>query len=286
MFLSRKLEAFMAVVEYGSLSKAARVMNRTTPPVAKSIKDFESIIGKKLFKREKFGMSLTHDGEILYNDLKNLHQQDKDITNKHLTGHVSNAVNIYYDWGKVDSLTKIWEAAEKNNIHASIIRFNHETVDDISDFDGNTLIISSEKILCDRFSLIKEVCDATFGIYARKEIINISSDIINLLHSNIWLCNPVLYKSDFIKSLEEEVKKYVGKVSVRQVDNFNCCLKFINSGRYVCITDSIIDGFNTSDKLDFVNLKDQFGDNKFYFYKSRSHSSVLNGLIDFVNTIN
>ncbi len=80
MFLSRKLEAFMAVVENGSLSKAARVMNRTTPPVAKSIKDFESIIGKKLFKREKFGMSLTRDGEVLYNDLKDLYQQEKEIT--------------------------------------------------------------------------------------------------------------------------------------------------------------------------------------------------------------
>ncbi|MCE1818031.1 LysR family transcriptional regulator, partial [Enterobacter hormaechei] len=55
MFFSRKLEAFMAVVENGSLSKAARVMNRTTPPVAKSIKDFEATLGKRLFKREKFG---------------------------------------------------------------------------------------------------------------------------------------------------------------------------------------------------------------------------------------
>lgn len=52
MFLSRKLEAFMAVVENGSLSKAARVMNRTTPPVAKSIKDFEYIIGKN-YSNEK-----------------------------------------------------------------------------------------------------------------------------------------------------------------------------------------------------------------------------------------
>lgn len=49
-FFSRKLEAFMAVVENGSLSKAARVMNRTTPPVAKSIKDFEAVLGKRLFK--------------------------------------------------------------------------------------------------------------------------------------------------------------------------------------------------------------------------------------------
>ncbi|ANI29151.1 LysR family transcriptional regulator [Yersinia entomophaga] len=286
MFLSRKLEAFMAVVEYGSLSKAARVMNRTTPPVAKSIKDFESIIGKKLFKREKFGMSLTHDGEVLYNDLKDLHQQDKEITSKHLTGHVSNAVNIYYDWGKVDSLTKIWEVAEKNNIHASIIRFCYEMIDDICDFDGNSLIISSEKILCDRFSLIKEACDTGLGVYARKEIIGENSDIINLLRSNTWLCNPILYKSEFIKSLEEEVKKSVSKVSIRQVDNLNCCLSFINSGNYVCITDSIIDSFAVCNKLGFVNLKDHFGDHKFYFYKSRSHSSVLNGLIDFVKAIN
>lgn len=48
----------MAVVENGSLSKAARVMNRTTPPIAKSIKDFETSLGKRLFKREKFGMTL------------------------------------------------------------------------------------------------------------------------------------------------------------------------------------------------------------------------------------
>lgn len=77
---SRKLEAFMAVVENGSLSKAARVMNRTTPPVAKSIKDFEAVLGKRLFKREKFGMSLTQEGLELYNDLKSLYLQEKEIT--------------------------------------------------------------------------------------------------------------------------------------------------------------------------------------------------------------
>lgn len=80
MFFSRKLEAFMAVVENGSLSKAARVMNRTTPPIAKSIKDFETSLGKRLFKREKFGMTLTKDGQELYNDLRDLYLQEKEIT--------------------------------------------------------------------------------------------------------------------------------------------------------------------------------------------------------------
>ncbi|MEM8074984.1 LysR family transcriptional regulator, partial [Morganella morganii subsp. sibonii] len=93
MFFSRKLEAFMAVVEYGSLSKAAKVMNRTTPPVAKSIKDFEISLGKRLFKREKFGMSLTREGMELYNDLKDLYMQEKEITKKHISGTICNKVN-------------------------------------------------------------------------------------------------------------------------------------------------------------------------------------------------
>lgn len=285
MFLSRKLEAFMAVVENGSLSKAARVMNRTTPPVAKSIKDFEYIIGKKLFKREKFGMSLTRDGEVLYNDLKDLYQQEKEITKKHLTGHVSNVINIYYDWGKSESLIKLCTVAEKNNIQANVIQFFYENIDDIGDYDGNSLILSSEIIPSDKFMLLNEVVNSGFGIYGRKDIINESQDILSILHNNIWLCNPVLYRSKIIKDLEESVKKQYTKVSVRQVDNLICCLNFIYSGRYVCITDSVMDDFNDDSKLDFINLSNFNHESKLYFYKSRSHSSVLNRLIDYIQTL-
>ncbi|CFQ32917.1 MULTISPECIES: LysR family transcriptional regulator [Yersinia] len=285
MFLSRKLEAFMAVVENGSLSKAARVMNRTTPPVAKSIKDFEYIIGKKLFKREKFGMSLTRDGEVLYNDLKDLYQQEKEITKKHLTGHVSNVINIYYDWGKNESLTKLCKVAEKNNIQANVIKFYYENIDDIGDYDGNSLILSSEIIPSDKFMLLNEVPNSGFGIYGRKDVINESQDVLSVLHHNIWLCNPVLYRSNFVKNLEESVKKQHGKVGVRQVDNLLCCLNFIYSGKYICITDSVMDDFDGNSKLDFISLSSFNHESKLYFYKSRSHSSVLNRLIDYIHTL-
>ncbi len=275
----------MAVVENGSLSKAARVMNRTTPPVAKSIKDFEYIIGKKLFKREKFGMSLTRDGEVLYNDLKDLYQQEKEITKKHLTGHVSNVINIYYDWGKNESLTKLCKVAEKNNIQANVIKFYYENIDDIGDYDGNSLILSSEIIPSDKFMLLNEVPNSGFGIYGRKDVINESQDVLSVLHHNIWLCNPVLYRSNFVKNLEESVKKQHGKVGVRQVDNLLCCLNFIYSGKYICITDSVMDDFDGNSKLDFISLSSFNHESKLYFYKSRSHSSVLNRLIDYIHTL-
>ena len=154
MFFSRKLEAFMAVVENGSLSKAARVMNRTTPPVAKSIKDFEAVLGKRLFKREKFGMSLTQEGLELYNDLKSLYLQEKEITKKHTSGIINNSIHVYYDWGKSQYLTQLYQAANKNYSHINIMRFSKESFDEIPDYDGNTLILSSEKIISEKFSLI------------------------------------------------------------------------------------------------------------------------------------
>jgi len=45
-------------------------------------------------------MRLTNEGTALYHDLKNLYQQEKEITKKYLTSHITNTINIYYDWGK------------------------------------------------------------------------------------------------------------------------------------------------------------------------------------------
>ncbi|HDL8678287.1 LysR family transcriptional regulator, partial [Yersinia enterocolitica] len=38
-------------------------------------------------------------------------------------------------------------------------------------------------------------------------------------------------------------------------------------------------------KLDFIDLTNFQDENKLYFYKSRSHSSVLNRLIDYIKTL-
>lgn len=286
MFLSRKFEAFMAVVENGSLSKAAKTMNRTTPPVAKSIKDFEAIIGKRLFKREKFGMSLTLDGQKLYEDLKDLYQQEKEITKKHLYGGICNVVNVYYDWGKDKNLITLYKAAEKNNIQVNIFRFSYDNIGEIGDYDGNTLILSSEKIDSERFSFMKATLGGKMGICARKEIINSTDNVITLLSGNTWLCDPILYKSTFIKELEDEVRKHGDKVNVRQLDNFTCCLSFVYSGDYVCITDSMVDNFDGNSMLKFKELENYPCENKCYFYKSKSHSSVLNKFIEVVDAMN
>lgn len=283
MFFSRKLEAFMAVVENGSLSKAARVMNRTTPPVAKSIKDFEAVLGKRLFKREKFGMSLTQEGLELYNDLKSLYLQEKEITKKHTTGIINNSIHVYYDWGKSQYLTQFYQAANKNYSHINIMRFSKENFDEIPDYDGNTLILSSEKIISERFSLIHKIDNKYLGICCQKEIANSANkNIDKLLSENIWLCDPALYKTAKIKKLENEIRDGGKSVCVRMMDDLNCCLRFIQTHHSLLFTDENPLKDEYDGELCFIPLTQPTILYNCYIYKSKYHSSVLNRFIDLI----
>ncbi|MGG4607070.1 LysR family transcriptional regulator [Providencia sp. Me31A] len=284
MFFSRKLEAFMAVVENGSLSKAARVMNRTTPPIAKSIKDFETSLGKRLFKREKFGMTLTKDGQELYNDLRDLYLQEKEITKKHFSGYIVNEANIYYDWGKESHLINLYQAAHQNNVQVNILRFNYDEVDEIVDYDGNTLILSSEQVISERFSLQKKIENSPLGIYCRKELYEkFNQDLVALLQKSTWLCDPAFYKSSLMSKLLDKIETIGHKVSIRKMDNIGCCQSFIQEGDFIGIIDDYPEEELIDKSLAYISLNKLLEQSECYIYKSKAHSSVLNrfmGVVD------
>ncbi|QCJ69972.1 LysR family transcriptional regulator [Providencia heimbachae] len=286
MFFSRKLEAFMAVVENGSLSKAARVMNRTTPPIAKSIKDFETSLGKRLFKREKFGMTLTKDGQELYNDLRDLYLQEKEITKKHFSGYIVNEANIYYDWGKENHLINLYQAAHQNNVQVNILRFNYDEVDEIIDYDGNTLILSSELVISERFSLQKKIENSPLGIYYRKELYDkFNHNMIELLQKSTWLCDPAFYKSSLMSDLLAKVDTTDSKSSIRQMDNIGCCLSFIQDGDFIGIIDHYPEDELNDKSLTYISLNRLLDKSDCYIYKSKAHSSVLNRFMGVVDSL-
>ncbi|MCL0017023.1 LysR family transcriptional regulator, partial [Providencia rettgeri] len=271
-------------VENGSLSKAARVMNRTTPPIAKSIKDFETSLGKRLFKREKFGMTLTKDGQELYNDLRDLYLQEKEITKKHFSGYIINEANIYYDWGKENHLINLYQSAHQNNVQVNILRFNYDEVDEIVDYDGNTLILSSEQVVSERFSLQKIIENSPLGIYCRKELYEkFHYDLVTLLQKSTWLCDPAFYKSSLMSDLLAKIETVDNKTSVRQMDNIGCCQSFIQDGDFIGIIDHYPEEELIDKSLIYIPLNKILGKSVCYIYKSKSHSSVLNrfmGVVD------
>lgn len=67
-----RLKYFIAIVEEGSISKAATLLNMTQPPLSMSVKKFEEELGFDLFKRIGKKMTLTAPGKIIYEQGKEL----------------------------------------------------------------------------------------------------------------------------------------------------------------------------------------------------------------------
>lgn len=68
----QKLKYFIAVVEHGTISKAAMALNMTQPPLSMSLKSFEEEIGIQLFKRIGKRIQITDSGRLLYDRGKEL----------------------------------------------------------------------------------------------------------------------------------------------------------------------------------------------------------------------
>ena len=62
---------FLVAAESGTVSEAARRLFVTQPAVSSSIMQLENHLGVRLFLRESRGISLTAEGEILYENVKN-----------------------------------------------------------------------------------------------------------------------------------------------------------------------------------------------------------------------
>jgi DNA-binding transcriptional LysR family regulator len=66
------LRAFASVVETGSVTAAARLLNRTQAAVSLQIKRLEDLLGKQLFEREHRRLTLTPAGERLVADARRI----------------------------------------------------------------------------------------------------------------------------------------------------------------------------------------------------------------------
>ena len=59
------LHVLMAVVEAGSMSKAAKLLNTGQPAISRSIADLEHALGVRLLERNRYGVKPTEFGRAL-----------------------------------------------------------------------------------------------------------------------------------------------------------------------------------------------------------------------------
>lgn len=68
----RHIEAFKAIVECGSISKAALTLNISQPAVTATLQLLERDVGLKLFSRTSSGMTPTAEGRALYTEVQRI----------------------------------------------------------------------------------------------------------------------------------------------------------------------------------------------------------------------
>lgn len=79
MLKTSQLEIFQAVVDCGSLSKAAEYLNTSQPYLSRVLKDMEAKMGKTLLVRGKQGVYPTRDGKFIYGYAKTIMQNLRKI---------------------------------------------------------------------------------------------------------------------------------------------------------------------------------------------------------------
>lgn len=65
IFNQRQLRLFMAIIDEGSLNRAAQVVNMTQPTLSRLVAEMERKLGQRLFERNAKGMLPTAAGELL-----------------------------------------------------------------------------------------------------------------------------------------------------------------------------------------------------------------------------
>ena len=68
----RNLQYFLAVAREENMTRAAETLHVTQPTLSKTMKALEDELGKKLFVRHSFSISLTEEGELLRNRAEDL----------------------------------------------------------------------------------------------------------------------------------------------------------------------------------------------------------------------
>ena len=72
MLKTSQLEIFVAVVDLGTMNKAAEYLNTSQPYLSRVLRSMEEELGKTLLERGKQGVSLTRDGKFLYGYAKSI----------------------------------------------------------------------------------------------------------------------------------------------------------------------------------------------------------------------
>ena len=106
----RTLRYFLAVAREENMTRAAELLHVTQPTLSKALKSLEDELGKKLFTRRSFSITLTEEGILLRNRAEDLVSMADKIEQEFLSLDSVSGGDIYF--GLAESYQIRWLAKE------------------------------------------------------------------------------------------------------------------------------------------------------------------------------
>lgn len=243
------VKTYMAVVEMMSFTKAARKLNCSQPAVTNRIKQIEKVIGMPIAIRKKNGLTLTREGEQLYNVMKgysasvhDAEEEIKQIKDKHYS-FVIGASSVVADfilplcmygiqkhantqvYFRNGECKKIIEALSNNTIDMAIVEsdaFDNEFVshawikDEIVLFSRSPLAGSIEPKALYTFSMILHPEQTFIGnkvheVFDHFKIQHIFLDILAVVDNLSSVKETVLH---YINPVGKQLVSWIPKITI------------------------------------------------------------------------
>lgn len=211
----RVLQYFLAVTREGSITKAAKTLNITQPPLSRQLKELEDELGKQLFIRGSKRITLTEDGMLLQKraeELIELFEKTKDelrSSDKNINGE------IYIGSGETDAFSFLSQAAERLHRKYPLIHYHIYSGDasfvtahlDRSLIDFGLLV---EPVDILKYDYVKLPVKDTWGVLMRKDSPLADKDMIcaeDLWDKPLILSNQTADSSEMSSWLKRDVSK-------------------------------------------------------------------------------
>lgn len=121
----RTIRYFLAVAREEKMTKAADILHVTQPTLSKALKALEDELGKKLFERHSFSISLTEEGVLLRNRAEDLVTLADKIEKEFLTLDDVTGGELYLGMGESYHIRYIAREIRKRSCISSGTSFSH-----------------------------------------------------------------------------------------------------------------------------------------------------------------
>ncbi len=131
----RTLRYFLAVAKEENMTRAAELLHVTQPTLSKQLKSLEDELGKKLFTRHSFSITLTEEGRLLRDRAEDLITMAEKISNEFTSMDDITGGEIYLGLAESSHISYLAKAIKKlkekyPDLHYNIISGDTEQVID------------------------------------------------------------------------------------------------------------------------------------------------------------